>query len=316
MFIITSIILVLTVFQDIKERLVDGVYWIILLVLAIPVNLIRILLYWDKIEVLGFALLSIFIGISIALIMGYFGLWGGADVLALICIALLSPLSLEQINGFNLTLIQNDIFILLPLTLTLVINASLLQLPLPFIILSKNILNFRSNPDKYINPEGSRYKKLVASFIGEPLLVNQILKKPIWYFQVLEKNYNFDNTTDLNSIYPVPFIRFQSEPLQRWSMYSKFSWSMIQNSNYINKVTYPPFRRNLGWKFDFSIGMKSEEEDLFRQRTIISDAIDERRRYLWVQYSVPFLLPMTIGYLLAFFQINLLGELMKLFKMF
>lgn len=75
-----------------------------------------------------------------------FGLWGGADILALICITLLSPISLALVEGVPSIYNQNYLEMILPIGLTIVMNAALLQTPIPFIILVKNYFGYKKNP--------------------------------------------------------------------------------------------------------------------------------------------------------------------------
>jgi hypothetical protein len=137
--------------------------------------------------------------------------------------------------------------------------------------------------------------------------MTEILKKPVWYYQVLEKLPSDKTNENLNAIYPVPYIRLNSESLYRWQLYKNQTFNLLQPNKLINISSGSKFLSNNEWKFDFSIGLKSEEEDLYRQRTTINHAIrDKSKSVLWVQYSVPFLLPLTIGLILSFFQINLI----------
>ena len=248
-----------------------------------------------------------------------FGLWGGADILALVCLSLLSPISLLLTDGLPTIYNNNFLELILPLSLTIVMNAALIQVPLPLIILGKNYFRYKKNPEPYRLPVSSKMGKIFASCLGEPLPMGSILTKPLFYYQILEKNSKYTNKMDLNATYPVPFIRLSSEPLFRWKEFKESSYSLLQPNRLLEqKKDYPISHLVINkdkWSFDFSIGLKSEEEDLFRQRTLIHQACNDKdlkRSYVWVQYSVPFLIPMFIGYILAFNGINILFLLLKL----
>ena len=261
--------------------------------------------------------ISIGLGFLIAFAMLFLGLWGGADIIALICLSLLSPIALPLLSGFPSVTEPNFLELFLPMSLSLVMNAALIQIPLPIIILGKNYLNYKKNPEAYQLPQASSIQKFFASFLGEPLLVSSILSKPIFHYQSLEKNTLFDSDNDLNSIYPVPFIRLTSEPLLRWKLFHNKNYSLPYRNTVIGNQRSTTLisnsKQDVNWKFDFSVGLKSEEEDMYRQRIILRHASEGslKRKYLWVQYSVPFLIPMLLGYILSFYGINILFEILK-----
>ena len=263
--------------------------------------------------------ISIVFGIAIAIFMLIFGLWGGADILALISLSFLSPIPLTLINGLPSPTNPNYLSLIVPLSLSVIINAALLQIPLPLVILTKNYLSYRKNPALYSLPQSSPLAKVFASNLGEPLSMSAILQKPLFYYQSLEKNSLYANDKNLHELYPVPFIRLTSEPLLRWKQYRKKSFSLLRRNKVLDQRTDNPLlhqdMKSNKWQFDFSIGLKSEEEDLFRQRTLLQQATKKgnlRRSTLWVQYSIPFLIPMFIGYILAFNGFNILFEILKL----
>ena len=96
------------------------------------------------------------IGITLAFLMLIFGLWGGADVLALICLSLVSPISIEVISGLP-SIYNNDFLtLIIPLSIALVMNAALIQVPIPFIILAKNYWKHKRFPELYAIPKTSK----------------------------------------------------------------------------------------------------------------------------------------------------------------
>ena len=318
---LTCVGLLLASYQDLKYRLVDGYIWLVFLILVIPVSFIRIILYWNDGTLVTFIIISMVLGMGIAFFMFLFGLWGGADIIALICLSLISPISLKVVSGLPSVFNSNYLELILPLSLTIVMNAALLQIPIPIIILIKNIFQYKSDTERYRLPDSSRLQKVFACCLGEPLELSEILTKPIFYYQVLEKNPLIGSMNDLHERYPVPFIRLSSEPLLRWQLFRAKSYSLLRTNRLLenkhNLLTTHPTIYNKPWSFDFSIGLQSEEEDLFRQRTILQRATQNdcfKRKYIWVQYSIPFLIPMFIGYILAFNGINILFIFLKMLK--
>ncbi len=251
-----------------------------------------------------------------------FGLWGGADILALICIVLISPISQSLAGGVPSIYNPNYLQLILPIGLTIVMNAALLQVPLPLLILVKNYVRYNKNPELYYMPEASLIKKIFASCLGEPLPLREIITKPLFHYQVLETNAIYKEIPELLETYPVPFIRLASEPLQRWKQLRRDSYTLLRPNKMIESKNKSPLKRTVNskedWLFDFTIGLRSEEEDLFRQRTIVEQATKQgplQRQYLWVQYSIPFLIPMFIGYILAFNNVNILFLILKFIQM-
>jgi Flp pilus assembly protein protease CpaA len=301
--LLTAILLCYTAIRDLQERAVEGYIWLILLIAAIPLNLLRLFLYWGDWTLLTLALISIILGISIAIFMAIFGLWGGADVFALISLSTISPLPLYVLKDNNAAIGSTLLLQIFPISLSIVINAALLQIPLPFILAIRNGVRYTKNPLLYIEPDESRFKKLFACFLGGPSSLFDIIQKHPWFYQVLEKSPITQMSPLSDTYYPVPFIRYASESLYRWQLLRRSWWSIAIPQVHYSKIfplSKKIMERNYKWKFDFQIGLKSEEEDLYRQRTTLLEA-QSTRKSLWIQYSIPFLVPLTIGYLLAFF---------------
>jgi hypothetical protein len=268
-------------------------------------------------------IISVIMGLVLTFVMLLFGLWGGADIIALFCLSIISPISIQLIGGLPSIHNNNFLSLILPISLSLVMNAALVQIPIPLFILGKNFINVKKHPNYYLLPKTSTKEKIFASCLGEPLPLRSILTKPIFYYQVLEKNPLFTNKVELNEVYPVPFIRLTSEPLIRWKLFRTRVYSILNPSILVSERDNAQFKLQNGykknWNFDFTVSLKSEEEDLFRQRTLLEHAVTElktKKNILWVQYSVPFIVPMLIGYILAFNGINILIEIAKFFKIF
>lgn len=311
--IITLAVLSYTVVGDLRERMVGGWSWLFLLALAVPVSLARLLLYWSEWTLFFVGIISVVVGISMALLVGYLGLWGGADVIAMVCVAILSPFPLVLVESHvaNQILTPDQLF---PLSLSIVVNASLLQLPIPFLLFLRNVFLFLRSPETYTEFRTRKLQAFLASFLGNPTTVYQVLQKHPWFYQVLEKSPQAQQTPPANTHYPVPFVRTTSEGLLRWQLFRRDVLSIHNppfSTGIVGELLRPTSQPQ--WQFDFTIGLGSEEEDLYRQRTTLQAAVENHRRYLWIQYSVPFLLPLTVGYVIAFFWGNLLLKLLGLF---
>ena len=142
----TLTLMVYASIKDFQERAIEGYVWVILLISAVPINLFRLIIYWGNQTLLLIGLLSIIIGILLAILFGLLGMWGGADVLALISISIISPFSIfafHNLNQITGTIFQLQIF---PLSLSIIMNASLLQIPIPMGIAFKNGINYIKNP--------------------------------------------------------------------------------------------------------------------------------------------------------------------------
>ena len=312
-FIITLSLMIYASIKDFQDRAIDGIVWLILLIFALPITFFRLIFYWEDWNLLLIGLLSIIIGLLLALLIGLLGMWGGADILALISLSIITPFSLYVFNNLNPVFGTTLLLQTFPLSLSIIMNASLLQIPIPLAIAFKNSINYIKNPLPYRNPNASRLKKVFASFIGEPKDVYSIIQKNPWFYQVLE------TTTDLNQPFnfPVQFMKYSSEPLFRWQIF-RLSWWKIKTKRLPNLDSFLLLQRRIIWRFDFQLGLKSEEEELFRQRNTLLKAIHSpfERHYLWIQYSIPFLIPMTIGYIIAFFWGNILLEILIFLALF
>ncbi|MFX1251552.1 MAG: prepilin peptidase [Promethearchaeota archaeon] len=53
------------------------------------------------------------------------------------------------------------------------------------------------------------------------------------------------------------------------------------------------------WEFDFTVGLGDEEEDLAKRKEIISQCEEENKETIWVQRSIPLLVPMVCGFFLS-----------------
>lgn len=159
--ILSSTILLYTSYLDIKSREVEPKIWIIYGGLGGFLTLIE--LFRNNLSIIHI-ILSIGIALAIGFVSFYFGLFGGADFLAILSISITHPWP-----PFN-PLFQ--LIIPYPFILTVILNSLLMSLIVPLINVTKNFRNYNflinSNiPFKY---------KVFFIFLGYPIKVSKYLK--------------------------------------------------------------------------------------------------------------------------------------------
>ena len=296
-------------FYDWKYREVIDLPWIIIFLVSIPINILRIIIYWNDPLFLFTGLISIILGIVLAFFMGLVGLWGEADVLAVIVISLMLPWPVFNLPFANPILNQTIKFF--PLSLTIILNSALLQLPIPLGIVIKNILMYLHHPEWYREPlYVSKFQKISAAFLGSPLTLEKIITMRPWFYSFLEKYYiPFHINWQQYSIGP-KFIRLKSEPLLR---VQKFGLNFQYNSWYQNSKNpmlpaLPSLSQTLKYrrKMNFRAFLGTPEEDLLSQREVLEIAQhDPLLKRLWIQYSIPMLIPLFFGLLISIFVGNI-----------
>ena len=135
-FAITLTILILTSFEDYKNRLIPDKYWAILIGLALPSYI-----YWvsqlassdEKIV----SIINIILSIIIAFILFFLGSFGGGDSKALIVLSLTTPITRE---GFNFWFLDFDPF---PSILAILLFILVYFLAFALFLLMRNIFEIR-----------------------------------------------------------------------------------------------------------------------------------------------------------------------------
>jgi len=179
-------------YYDIKSREVADWIWLIMIIGGIIFHLIQSLIFilnkepfLDYLMDWGGNLIIAFI-IALILLMG--GLWGGADMFALIAIAVCSPMTAPVfILGDNRVEILREIF---PPSFSLLSNAILLTIPVPLILFFYNCFHLIIHSDKYKFHHESLKSRIAVLFIGYPRntleISTEIETKP-WHFDFLEE---------------------------------------------------------------------------------------------------------------------------------
>ncbi|HKZ40712.1 MAG TPA: A24 family peptidase [Candidatus Hodarchaeales archaeon] len=295
--------------QDYLSREVSDLPWVILFLFWIPLTGVRIVLYFNDPSLLLAGFSSTVIGILIAISLGMLRLWGGADVLAMIAISLALPWPVTSLP------IQSQgastFLSFFPLAVTVFFNAAILQIPIPLLIFMRNVKKFLQSPNSFLEPRNaSPLKKTFASFLGSPKTAPEIIKMPPWFYSFMER-FHYTNTVNWEPFLLRPsFVRHLSEPLLRWKKYRHKLTSM-------HLVGPSTFRKSSPWflpifgriRSDLAVSAQlgSEEEDLMHQRQVLDMTMrDFQVQRLWVQYTVPMLVPLTIGLALGVFVGNVI----------
>lgn len=190
-------LLLIASYFDIRYREVADWIWLIMIVGGIVLHFIRILTFiLNKEPFINYLVdwwLNIIVAFIIALILLLGGLWGGADMFALIAIAISSPMTTPVfIIGDSRVEILSNIF---PRSFSLLSNAILLTIPVPLILFLYNCFQALNHSDMYNFHQESLKNKIAVLFIGYPhsttKISNEIETKP-WHFDFLEE-YNQDS---------------------------------------------------------------------------------------------------------------------------
>ncbi|MFW9990590.1 MAG: prepilin peptidase, partial [Candidatus Odinarchaeota archaeon] len=83
-------------FYDLKKREVEDSVWKWMLIVAFGFNVLRLIFSFSQANWMGTwirIIIAMISGITVAFVAIILGVWGGADAKAMICIAILSPLS-------------------------------------------------------------------------------------------------------------------------------------------------------------------------------------------------------------------------------
>ena len=313
---ISLTILGYTAYTDWKTREISDLHWFILISFSFPVNLLRIIIYWDSItELFLISLVSIIFGIVIVLFMGFLGFWGGADLLAILSISLMFPYPILIPNFYSSVL--NSIFIYFPLSLTIILNSALLQLPIPFLIFFSNAINYLKNPEMYFEPRrSSKIEKIFSSFLGSPKMIQNIAFMNPWFYNFMEEISIPFLINWTNYSLSKPFLRLSSEQLLRFKKYSNLRRNNMPHISFTN----PKVQKMISMssliehrRFSHKIKLNSPEKDLYDQRIIIDQFnIQRLYSYLWIQHSLPFVFFIFFGLILSIVGGNILFFILSL----
>jgi len=143
-------------YSDLKTREVSDKLWVIFSLIGIAFNSIA-LIFDFTFQLLTLIIASIVITFLISFTLYYLGFFGGADMKALIVIALLLP----TYDSLNYLLLHPFI------SITSLTNGSFLVLSLPIIFFIKNTIRYFQGKDIFAGFEGERlWKKVLVCFLG------------------------------------------------------------------------------------------------------------------------------------------------------
>lgn len=185
-------LLLIASYFDIKYREVADWVWLIMIIGGIILHLIQIFTFILNEEPFFNYLINwsgnLIVAIIIALILLLGGLWGGADMFALIAIAVCSPMT-----GPVFILGDNRVEILIkivPRSFSLLSNAILLTVPVPFILFFYNCFHLLIQSDLYKFQQESLKSKIAVLFIGYPrntVKISAEMETKPWHFDFLEE---------------------------------------------------------------------------------------------------------------------------------
>jgi Flp pilus assembly protein protease CpaA len=216
-------------YRDIKTREISDFIWVIFGSIAVVFDVYELL-----VGSLGLVTLLVSVGFSLVfgLLTGYLGLFGEADALALVSLALLSPVPPVFFNGGGFQ------SILMPLSV--LSNSVLMAASLAFVVLGMNTVE--AGKDLFVGYGSVGWvTKVILLFTGRRARLDKIRGPPYEY------------------------------PLERI------------NSGVVSLTLRPDI---------------SDDE---KAVTVLKKLKDNGREYVWVSYSIPFIVALLLGYLVTVF---------------
>ncbi|MFW9997469.1 MAG: A24 family peptidase C-terminal domain-containing protein, partial [Candidatus Odinarchaeota archaeon] len=186
---------------------------------------------------------------------------------------------------------------LIPFPITIFMNAFILTFPLPFILLGYNFFNYRRQPVLYRN-KYPLWKKLVASNLGYPSFLHNIKKKHLWKYDVLEiKNPHLKSWKALTG-----------NIANEWRKTSARIPSLKQrnvNNGRVVLTSFSSIVEERKWQLKFQIGLGDETDDELKRLNALKSADRDGKNKLWLLYTIPFMVPLTLGYFVSLFYGNI-----------
>ena len=175
--------LVYASYSDIKTREISNWVWVVLLLIGLPLNIFRVILYFNDFPVLLQGVVCVFLGASLGVLLALMGLWGEADSKGLICMSFVSPLFpfaavIPLIGTINA---------IIPMSLAYFMNGYLFLLPLLPLFPIYNLIGLIRDPERYSFPQSTLWKRIVAFCTGYPADVETLKSKGIWDYDFLER---------------------------------------------------------------------------------------------------------------------------------
>jgi Flp pilus assembly protein protease CpaA len=152
-FTITIIILIITSYQDYKNRIIPDKYWAILITLSFPSYIYWILEIASSEEKI-ISIINIILSLIIAFLLFFLGSFGGGDSKALIVLSLTTPVTRD---GYEFLFLQFDPF---PSIFAILLFLLIYFLAFAFLLLLRNLFEIRSYGSPFRHTEGSLIAKL------------------------------------------------------------------------------------------------------------------------------------------------------------
>jgi len=172
-------------FQDIKTREVSDKIWLPIILVGIAVNAVEKI--WTNTSILSLYLLSIAITFLIALTLAYFGLMGGADAKAYICLSILETPSVSTNIGKmfpGISIFMNSIILSIFTMIIIAIN--------------NTILLFKS---KLFFPKNISILKKIILFLSATIVdLKEVKKHPHKYFILSSTQNTIEIKTNIHNI--------------------------------------------------------------------------------------------------------------------
>ena len=170
--ILSLVMLGYTSWIDMKTREIYDLVWIIFGGIGLILGIYEI--YTGAISMLGLGLALVFSAI-VSFVLGYAGLFGGADVFAFIALALLNPFQPKGLNPY-----LGTVSIIYPLSLFS--NSALAGVSFALILLLRNLLLTMSGKRLFEGYDSSpTWKKLVLMATGVRMDVGRVRGPPFQY---------------------------------------------------------------------------------------------------------------------------------------
>ena len=161
-----------TSWVDLKTREVYDIVWVVFGVLGIVLNLYEI--YVGSLTLILFAV-SVSFSVALALVIGYLGLYGWADALALIALSILNPVQPQSIRP-----ILGVASIIYPLSLFT--NSALAGASFAVVLFIRNLINASRGERLFQGFEGgSTMKKVAVMFTGVKVRMSTVRGPPFQY---------------------------------------------------------------------------------------------------------------------------------------
>ncbi|MCX6649580.1 MAG: prepilin peptidase [Candidatus Bathyarchaeota archaeon] len=230
-------------YKDIKTREISDLVWIIFGVAGLILNI-----YEFYNGTLGLLPLLVAVGFSIgfSILTGYLGLFGGADLLAIIVIGLLNPVA--PVLGFKSPLISSVIF-----PLTVISNSVLIAASGMVVVFFYNLMNIRDMKIFQGYIPISPWRRIMLFLTGLNKDINTIRGPPFEY--PLEKIGEYDTVTlllmpnffdDAGAVETIKKLRLM-ERKRVWVSYS-LPFLFVLEMGYLSSILFGDFTLWLvGW---------------------------------------------------------------------